>query len=280
MKLRNAVAMATICLLSTNLFAQSSAGSSEGFAPRKGDFQFSLVFGKGQFISENTSTYLLSAYNATSIGLPGSGSQSGSPTTYLRMGSMNDNSVVNMVGMQGRYFYTNHWEINLLVSMNITRTPKVDYGEGDFSVPDMPIPEYKWVDGVYANNYLTQLGVNYWFTTRNPRLCPYVGVAGGCAVATISTERPYTGEVDGDGDPIGAISASSRSGYGWAATGAMVAGFDYTIAQGLTIGIEVQPFAYTYSAIIIEPTGYAKFTVTNHEFRVFQLPMLKFGVRF
>ena len=279
MMVKKIVAMAFICLISTSLFAQAPAGSEDMFAPRKGDYQFSLVFGKGQFINENT-TYLLPAYNATSVGLPGENRQSGSPATYLKLGSMNNNSVVNMVGIQGRYFVTNNWEVNLMVSMNINRTPNVDYGEGDLSVPDMPIPEYKWVDGVYANNYLSVLGVNYWFKTRNPRLYPYLGVAGSGAIATIATERPYTGEVDSDGDPIAASSASSRSGSAWAVTGAIVAGVDYSISQGLTIGIEVQPFAYTYSAVTMEPTGYYKFTATNHEMRIFQMPMLKLGVRF
>ncbi|WP_320054324.1 BT1926 family outer membrane beta-barrel protein [uncultured Acetobacteroides sp.] len=279
MTLQKATGMVVLCLLTTSLFAQATLSTTEGFAPKKGDCQFSLVFGKGQFINENTS-YLLSAYNTTSVGLPSSSSQSGSPATYLRLGSINDNSMVNMVGMQGHYFLTNKVEVNMLASMNITHTPKVNYGEGDLSVPDMPIPAYKWVDGVYSNNYLLQLGTNYWFTTHNPRLFPYLGIAGSGALATIATDRPYTGEVDKDGDPIEATTASSRSGYAWAASGALVMGFDYSLTQGLTLGLEVQPFAYTYSAVIIKPTGYDKFTATNHEFRVFQMPMLKLGVRF
>jgi len=271
--------MIILCLLTTGLFAQNATSTSEDFAPKKGDYQFSLVFGKGQFINENTS-YLLPAYNATSVGLPpGKGEQSGSPAAYLRLGSINSNSVVNMAGVQGRYFITDHIEVNALVSMNINHTPKVHYIEGDLSVKDMPIPSYKWVDGVYANNYLTQLGANYWFKTRNPRLFPYLGVAAGGAFATITTERPYTGTMKDD-DPEELYSASSRAGKAWAVSGAMVMGVDYSIAQGLTLGFEVQPFAYTYSAVSIEPTGFAKFLASNHEFRIFQMPMLKLGVRF
>lgn len=277
--LKNVVVAACVCLLSTSLFAQSTAGSSDGFAPRKGDFEFLLVFGKGQFIGENTE-YLLPAYNALSVGLPSSTNQSDAPASYLKLGSINNNSVMNMVGMQGKYFFTDHLEVNLLLSMNVNHTPKVDYGEGDMSVADMPIPSYKWVEGVYANNYLTQIGMNHWFNTRNSRLCAYVGAAAGGSFATISCERPYSGGVDNQGDPIAATSASSRSGKAWAVTGAAVVGFSYAVAQGLTLGIEVQPFAYTYSALSIEPTGYAKFTATNYEFRAFQMPMLKLGFRF
>lgn len=281
MTLKKVAGIAALCLFTTGLFAQSSSSSSEEFAPKKGSYQFSLVFGKGQFINENTS-YLLPAYNATSVGLPGGNTtgQSGSPAAYLRLGSINNNSVVNMAGVQGRYFVTDQIEVNALVSMNINHTPKVHYIEGDTEVEDMPIPSYNWVEGSYTNNYLAQIGTNYWFKTRNPRLFPYLGVAAGGAFATITTERPYTGEENNDGDPIELYSASSRAGKAWATSGAVVMGVDYSIAQGLTLGLEVQPFAYTYSAVSIEPTGFSKFTASNHEFRIFQMPMLKLGVRF
>lgn len=279
MILKRVAGLVALCLFSAGLFAQSASSTSEEFAPKKGSYQFSLVFGKGQFINENTS-YLLPAYNATSVGLPGgSSSESGSPATYLRLGSINNNSVVNMAGVQGRYFVTDQIEVNAMVSMNINHTPKVHYIEGDNEVKDMPIPNYKWVDGTYSNNYLAQVGANYWFKTRNPRLFPYLGVAAGGALATITTERPYTG-TEVNGDPIEIYSASSRAGNAWAVSGAIVMGVDYSIAQGLTLGLEVQPFAYTYSAVSIEPTGFSKFTASNHEYRIFQMPMLKLGIRF
>lgn len=278
MILKKVAGVAALCLLTTGLFAQGNSGSSEGFAPQKGNYQLSLVFGKGQFISENTS-YLLPAYNATSVGLPGYGNQSGSPATYLRLGSINDNSVVNIAGIQGKYFLTNQIEVNALVSMNINYTPKVHHIEGEKDIPNMPIPSYRWVDGTYSNNYLAQIGTNYWFNTKNTRLFPYVGFAGVGSLATITTERPYTG-VEIDGDPEEIYSASSRSGYAWASTAALVIGVDYSLIPGLTLGLEVQPFSYTYSEVNIKPTGFSKFTAINQEYRIFQMPMLKLGFRF
>ena len=59
---------------------------------------------------------------------------------YLNLGSWNNNSLVNIIGLQGKYFLTDRWDVNLMFSMNIGVTPKKDFIEGDNSVSDMQIP--------------------------------------------------------------------------------------------------------------------------------------------
>ncbi|MEI3448333.1 MAG: hypothetical protein V8Q99_09705 [Bacteroides ovatus] len=58
---------------------------------------------------------------------------------YLNIGSLNNNSLVNIAGIEGKYFVSDNWDVNFQFSMNVSLTPKKDYVEGDNSVPDMII---------------------------------------------------------------------------------------------------------------------------------------------
>lgn len=49
---------------------------------------------------------------------------------YLNIGSLNNNSLVNIAGIEGKYFLSDNWDINFQFSMNISLTPKKDYVEG------------------------------------------------------------------------------------------------------------------------------------------------------
>ena len=135
--------LCTILLLAAFVaptWAQQTGGSKEGvvFAPRKGQWQVSLVLGNsGQFYNESTS-YLLPQYTNTggSIGLPNGGTNnSGDLNRYLNISGLNDNSLVNIAGLQAKYFISDCWDINLSFGMNISITPKKDYIEGTIQCP-------------------------------------------------------------------------------------------------------------------------------------------------
>ena len=75
------------------------------------------------------------------VGLPNGGTDnSGDLNRYLNIGSLNNNSLVNIAGIEGKYFLSDNWDVNFQFSMNVSLTPKKDYVEGDNSVPDMIIP--------------------------------------------------------------------------------------------------------------------------------------------
>lgn len=95
-----------------------------------------MVFGSSQMFNNSTEDYLLPRYwdgksaLAPNIGIGnGSGHQSADPAYYLTLGDLNNNSLVNIIGVQGKYFLTDRWDINLMFSMNIGVTPKKDYIE-------------------------------------------------------------------------------------------------------------------------------------------------------
>lgn len=273
------------------VWAQQS-GDKDGvvFAPRKGQWQVSLMLGSGgQFYNENT-TYLLPRFTNTqgTIGLPnGSSDVSGDLNRYLNINGLNDNSLVNIIGLQAKYFFNDCWDINFSFGMDINVTPKKDYVEGDNSDPDMIIPAQDYINAQMTNNWYVNVGTDRYFKTSNPRIHPYVGVTAGFQMARIETSEPYTGKtyaLDGEDEsealPEQVYLAGSKAGQMFGIKGAAVAGIEYNIAKGVIIGFECQPLAYRYDVIQICPKGFDKYNVSHHNIKFVDMPMLKFGFRF
>lgn len=287
--------LCTILLLAAFVaptWAQQTGGSKEGvvFAPRKGQWQVSLVLGNsGQFYNESTS-YLLPQYTNTggSIGLPNGGTNnSGDLNRYLNISGLNDNSLVNIAGLQAKYFISDCWDINLSFGMNISITPKKDYIEGDNSVPDVIIPDQKYVNAQMTNNWYMSVGTNRYFKTGNPRIHPYLGVVVGFQMARIETTEPFTGKTYSDGEddedtalPEQVYVAAGKAGQMFGIKGAAVAGIEYSVVKGLLFGLEFQPIAYRYDVIQICPKGFDKYSISHHNIKLFEMPVVKLGFRF
>lgn len=288
--------LCTILLLAAFVaptWAQQTSGSKEGvvFAPRKGQWQVSLVLGNsGQFYNENTS-YLLPKYTNTegSIGLPNGGTDnSGDLNRYLNISGLNDNSLVNIAGLQAKYFFSDCWDINLSFGMNISITPKKDYIEGDHSVPDVIIPDQKYVNAQMTNNWYVSVGTNRYFKTGNPRIHPYFGVVAGFQMARIETTEPFTGKIYSDGEdenpeeglPEQVYLAAGKAGQMFGIKGAAVAGIEYSVVKGLLLGLEFQPVAYRYDVVQICPKGFDKYSISHHNIKLFEMPVVKLGFRF
>ncbi len=287
--------LCTILLLAAFVaptWAQQTGGSKEGvvFAPRKGQWQVSLVLGNsGQFYNESTS-YLLPQYTNTggSIGLPNGGTNnSGDLNRYLNISGLNDNSLVNIAGLQAKYFISDCWDINLSFGMNISITPKKDYIEGDNSVPDVIIPDQKYVNAQMTNNWYMSVGTNRYFKTGNPRIHPYLGVVAGFQMARIETTEPLTGKTYSDGEddedtalPEQVYVAAGKAGQMFGIKGAAVAGIEYSVVKGLLFGLEFQPIAYRYDVIQICPKGFEKYSISHHNIKLFEMPVVKLGFRF
>lgn len=310
------------------LAAQHYSGGDASFAPKKGQWQVSAVIGNNQMFNQNME-YLLPTYytynnwnNGSAdfdnpVGLGGSSNKSNDPGLYLNLGNLNSNSMVNLIGIQGKYFLTDQWDVNLMFSMNINATPSKDFIEGDKSIPTMPIQDYKYVEGRIENAWTVAMGSNYYFNTKNERINLYVGGVLGWQMGRISTKSPYTGEtfipgdedVTGDdldtpdlpdlpnvpGDDQGGITTgdnegveedvqlyvpNSRAGQIFGLRVGAVAGIEYSLAKGLVFGFEVQPVSYRYDHIQICPKGSAAYKVGHHSIGLFATPNLKIGFRF
>ena len=309
-------------VLAVPVMAQQEGRSKKDgvvFGPQKGQWQISMVLGgSNSFYNENTGSYLLPSYNnfGGAIGLPnggqggavtpgtqpGQGDNSGYLNDYLNINGFNGNSLVNIVGLQAKYFLTDCWDINLSLGFNINITPKKDFIEGDTGIDDMVIPDQKYINAQATNNWYVNIGTDRYFKTRNARIHPYVGATVGFQMARIETTEPYTGKFVNDpdlgestGNTGGEVNedtnddtlieqqvylAAGKVGQMFALKGALVAGIEYSLTPGLILGFEMQPVAYRYDLIRIAPQGFDTYSVGHHNIKLFDVPMLKLGFRF
>lgn len=280
--------------MSAPLLAQTVGSSCDGamFAPKKGQWQISVFLGGGNnFYNEKTS-YLLPSFTNTSgsVGLPdGDGEVSkGNLNQYLQINGLNDNSLTNIIGFEGKYFLSDCWDINLQFSMDINLTPKKDYVEGEATVSDMIIPAQDYISARATNNWYVSVGSNRYFKVSNPRIHPYLGGSLGFQMARVETTEPYTGETYDEGSdevgegglPTQVYLSGSRAGQMFGIKAAGVAGIEYSLAPGLVLGFQFQPLAYRYDVIQICPKGFDKYNASHHNVKIFDMPVLKLGIRF
>lgn len=276
MKRRFCAAALLLALLASPAFAQEQSAQDAA-----GQFQVSLVLGNNTMFNQNTSEYLLPKYDNTSS-TPGTGIGSGDeqnssadPGVYLNLGDLGSNSLLNMVGVQGRYFITSAIDVNLMFAMNIAATPKKDYIEGDESISDMAIPASRYIEGRLKTSMMANVGSNWHFATKNDKLSLYAGIALGGQFGKVETTRPYTGD-----DETVIYTPSSRAGRIWALSGSIVGGIEFIPTSGLVLGLEVAPAAYQYSQMEVYPKGYETYVATHHNIKVFATPNFKIGFRF
>ena len=284
-----------LATLSAPLLAQTVGSSCDGvsFAPKKGQWQISVLLGGGNnFYNENTS-YLLPkfSHNGTAdkdgtIGLPDADAQDGDLSAYLNIDGLNNNSLTNILGIEGKYFLSDCWDINFQFSMNINLTPKKDYVEGEYDeVPDMIIPAQSYISARMSNNWYAAVGTNRYFKVGNPRIHPYLGGSLGFQMARVETTKPYTGDTVVDPDtevevPEQLYGNGSNAGQMFGVKAAGVAGIEYSLAPGLVLGFQFQPLAYRYDVIQLCPKGFDKYNASHHNIKIFDMPVLKLGIRF
>lgn len=253
------------------------------FAPQKGNFQVDMLIGPSSFFtfSEYSSglSYLLPTDVQSNGYIADEGLTGEEMRYYFNLGSLNTNSLTNMIGVRGSYYILDQIEVNAMFGMNINMTPKKDYVEGDFTISEMPIPNYKYVLGEADNMFNLEIGSNYRFKVPNERISLYSGVYTGFMMARVETIYPYTGETL-DGDPIELYRSTYRAGQEYAFRFGLMAGIDFAILPGFVIGFEVAPASYQYSVVDIRPTGLSAFQADNHTVKIFSQPRIKFGFRF
>ena len=253
------------------------------YAPRAGQFQVSAVLGGGLYFDylDNLTPLLPSYMPGAEVGID---PMDKGPGYYLQMGSLNNNSIANIAGIQGKYFVTNRFALNAMFAMQIDVTPERDYTEGINleSSGLLDLGGIQWVEGRLTDKYLVNVGADYYFNNCNGRLFPYIGVLGGFQHARVQAYLPYTGlevPTETGTDPIELYALDNRAGEAYAISGAITAGVEYNFLPGMNIALEVRPFNYYYSAIRMYADG-QEFNAYEMQFKFFAFPQLKIGFRF
>ena len=253
------------------------------YAPRAGQVQVSAVLGSGLYFDylDNLPPLLPSYMPGDELGIDPTQKGVG---YYLQMGSLDKNPIVNLAGIQGKFFVTNRFALNAMFAMQIDVTPQRDYIEGINleSSGLLDLGGIQWVEGRLTNKYLVNVGADYYFNNCNGRLFPYIGVLGGFQHARVQAYLPYTGievPTETGTDPIELYALDNRAGEAYAISGAITAGVEYNLLPGMNIALEVRPFNYYYTAIRMYADG-QEFNAYEMQFKFFAFPQLKIGFRF
>ncbi|MDR1343031.1 MAG: hypothetical protein LBK18_07250 [Prevotellaceae bacterium] len=256
-----------------------------GYAPRSGNLQANLLLGKGFFYT-STDYILQIPQNATAVG--------GSLTTdlpgYLTLSDPNGSSLANMAGVEVKYFIADQLAVSLSGAGYINNTPwreAVDATTAEVIPPDdsdpqtvTVLPKYANIDAQLKTRVVVNAGGQYYFRVGNERIHPYGGVLGTFQFAGLSAQSTYSGaspnEMESDKRDAGA-----RTGQllGWALSA--VAGVEYSLLPGLTVGFEIKPVSYYYSGLsLFAQPGLAAMTGENQDYVIFGQPLFKIGFRF
>lgn len=296
--------------------AQPQESCECAFGPKKGQWEISLNLGRGQFFNDAKGLYyLLPAEDGTAIGIgqdswaldveDGLGNDHISAdiaTFVLNTGSFNANSIVNIAGINAKYFFTDNFAISFGGAYNMNMQPGKNYVEGTSSVlPDdydpsditgdvLPgdIYSHKAVLGVTSNSGIANLGLDWYFhIKRAPRVTPYLGVLGQFKIARIDSFYPYTGQVIANDIPTGQLKyeeldvyRTNRAGNAMGFVVGVNFGVDFSVTENLILGINVAPVLYQYNLVQLQIMGQDTYNVYNHNISAFKYPQLKFGFRF
>jgi len=270
--MRKLLALILICYTGGFAFAQN------GFGPVAGDITVSLQLGRAesfynlQYVQKPVNTYdgqyTLSAPYATTV-------------------SPDDNSLVNMIGVEGKYFVSDQIAVRLSGMGIIDLTPAQEETPGttvslydlfDYEtvqrlqsqgVTNVLIPSYASIESKTTHRFVGNIGADYYFQVASPRVHPYLGV-----LATLNYGRHQYYTLDDDD-----LGPRFFETYGIGAS--LTGGVDYYLAEGMFVGLEIKAFSYLYSVNNLSPMpGVESYDSDSHTIGFLTNPMFKIGFKF
>ncbi len=229
------------------------------FGPQAGDLSLSLKMGKaedfGDFMAveeEDGTLTITSPFNSTT--------------------STSDNSLINMIGLEAKYFLSSHLAARVSFMGILSDTPEQASSDGiiysDDDDTEVYLYEYSAVASSQVNKYLGCFGFDYYFNTRIERVHPYIGLQGNANYA----QGSY-GSTDDD------LSDTRAEAYGLG--GSLVTGVDYYVGQGFFLGFEIKAGYFMYNASKYYPEqGRGAIQADNQSISILSNPSLKLGFSF
>jgi hypothetical protein len=208
-------------------------------------------------------------------------------------GISDNNSLVNMIGVEFRYFVSKRVAIRVSGNGRYRNTPAQENVQGITPATSGAIdPESSsagWIPNYSAtvmDNSITgnvALGLEFHFK-GTPKVSPYWGIM---IPATYTRRSLYDPTVTVDmldpdmSDAIQITDVSTRHveqiGFG----GQLVLGSDYYFSESLYLSFEIKPVSYIYGFNIKYPAqGLETRSADTHAIGIFSQPLLKIGMRF
>ena len=230
------------------------AASAQDFTPKKGDFTVAAT------VSYNSYTSLDAA-------------DGNSSSHSLAAVSTNWTDKKLMVGLEGGWFFQDLWKLTLGGGMNISSNPGYASVPGVWDDYDVTtgIPTYNAVKSQSEMQFNIYAGVDRYFDNliKVNNLMPYFGARMGYAYGRNSA---YADDETWMGKSIG-----ESFNLRWS----LVAGLDYFLSEAFFLGIQVEPFAYTYNKSTLKPQeGLGNLSANSHNFGILAAPTIKFGFKF
>ena len=230
------------------------AASAQDFTPKKGDFTVAAT------VSYNSYTSLDAA-------------DGNSSSHSLAAVSTNWTDKKLMVGLEGGWFFQDLWKLTLGGGMNISSNPGYASVPGVWDYEDVTtgIPTYNAVKSQSEMQFNVYAGVDRYFDNliKVNNLMPYFGARMGYAYGRNSA---YADDENWMGKSIG-----ESFNLRWS----LVAGLDYFLSEAFFLGIQVEPFAYTYNKSTLKPQeGLGNLSANSHNFGILAAPTIKFGFKF
>lgn len=225
--------------------------------------------------SAGTLKVSLALGNSPYVGMLAAPTQT-SNTQYISVQGANwvsgtSNSLVNMIGMEFKFFVADELSVKFLGGGQTSFTPGQNEIPGvDDDVypydPQTSLPKFTDVKEQSVNQYLFQVGADKYLTKGNSSI--YAGVEGGFRYGATSSKS------------ITETSAGTAISEVYGFQAAIDFGAEYGTAEGFFAGVEIRPVSFAYTASTIEPVPGASQKADNTTFGFFVYPTLRFGINF
>jgi hypothetical protein len=253
-----------------SVFAQDG-----GFGPAAGDFSGAVLFGRGNFLTTGLDIPGVAGYSGSSWSVSGS-------APYLNIVEANYNDVSNMVGVEGRYFFSDKVALKISGGAILRNTPPIVNipGYTPSSTPiSVWIPAYNAVEQKSNVDMNINIGGDYFFpSSKFERVFPYVGANIPFFYGRRSAYDPTIQDVNGIPTIVDiGLRHVEMIGFGLQS----VAGIDYYLAEGLYFGFEFKPVSYVYAFNRKSPgPGLDIWEAETHTWTFFSQVFFKLGFRF
>lgn len=229
------------------------AASAQDNTPKKGDFTVAATVGYNTYttVSAKPGNYTGGSYDA-----------------YASPINLQNQKL--MVGIEGGWFFHDLWKVTLGGGMNISTQPGYDAVEGTGTYDQGSIPGYNYVLNQSTMQFQVYTGVDRYFDNliNVKNLLPYAGVRVGYAYSrnTAQGDDTWMGKSIGESFNI---------------RGALTIGMDYFVNEAFFVGMQVDPFAYTYNRNTYKPQeGLRNLEADSNNFSFIAAPTLKVGFKF